>query len=37
MFLVSNFVSVTKTEATEWQVLAPAVIAEIEAHFEEEG
>jgi hypothetical protein len=35
VFLVSNFVSVTKEEATDWQDLAPEVIAQIEAHFGE--
>ncbi len=35
VFLVSNFVSVTKDEATDWQDLAPEVIAQIEAHFGE--
>ncbi len=34
VFLVSNFVSVTKVDAADWQDLAPQVIARIEAHFE---
>ena len=37
VFLVSNFVSVTKDDATDWQRLAPEVIAQIEAHFGESG
>lgn len=37
VFLVSNFVSVTKDDATDWQELAPEVIAQIEAHFGEGG
>jgi hypothetical protein len=37
VFLVSNFVSVTKDATTDWQDLAPQVIAQIEAHFEEAG
>ncbi len=35
VFLVSNFVSVTKDASTDWQELAPQVIAQIEAHFGE--
>ena len=35
VFLVSNFVSVTKVDAADWQELAPQVIARIEAHFED--
>jgi len=35
VFLVSNFVSVTKDDATDWNALASLVIAEIEDHFGE--
>ena len=35
VFMTANFVSVTKDDEVGWAELVPAVIAEIEAHFEE--
>lgn len=33
VFATANFVSVTKTDAADWNDLGPKVIAAIEAHF----
>lgn len=35
VFMVSNFVSVTKTADASWDDLAPGVVAAIEGHFSE--
>lgn len=34
VFMTSNFVSVTKEDGADWNELVPAVIAELEGHFE---
>lgn len=34
VFLTANFVSVTKAPDQDWDTLAPAVVAEITAHFD---
>jgi hypothetical protein len=34
VFLVSNFVSVTKEDEADWNELVPLVIDELQAHFE---
>lgn len=35
VFLVSNFVSVTKEDGADWNELVPRVIDELQAHFGE--
>jgi hypothetical protein len=37
VFMVSNFVSVTKTDSADWQELVPKVMDAIEQHFGGDG
>jgi hypothetical protein len=37
VFMVANFVSVTKEDGVPWEELAPQVIGELEAHFGEDA
>ncbi len=34
VFMTANFVSVTKEDGADWDALVPAVIEQLEAHFE---
>jgi hypothetical protein len=37
VFMVSNFVSITKEDDADWNELVPQVIDELQAHFGEES